>query len=164
LDNAAFLNLVQHHGYPTPLLDWTISPFIGAYFAFRNLRRGRFAPDQKVRIFILDGRQWVNDWEASVVMAPAFRHLTLLEPLAINNPRATPQQSVSSVTNVDDIETYIRNGETIRGTNYLRAIDLAVDDRRIVMQELALMGVNAGSLLPGLDGACEQLRERFFDL
>jgi hypothetical protein len=164
LDNAAFLNLVQHHGYPTPLLDWTLSPFIGAYFAFRTLRRGNVAPDQRVRIFVLDGRQWANDWEAAPTMSPAFRHLTLLEPLAINNPRATPQQSVSSVTNIDDIEMYIKTREAIRGNNYLRAIDLPADERRTAMQELALMGVNAGSLFPGLDGACEQLRERFFSL
>jgi hypothetical protein len=30
------------------------------------------------------------------------------------------------------------------------------------MKELALMGITAGSLFPGLDGACEELRERLF--
>jgi len=25
------------------------------------------------------------------------------------------------------------------------------------------MGITAGSLFPGLDGACEELRERFFE-
>jgi hypothetical protein len=162
LDNAAFLNLVQHHGYPTPLLDWTYSPFIGAYFAFRNLRTSQLLQDQKVRIFILDGSQWNIDWEKAVVISPAFQHLTLIEPLAINNPRALPQQSISLLTNVDDIETFIKERETQRGTTYLRAIDLPVTERWLVMHELALMGINAGSLFPGLDGACEQLRERFF--
>lgn len=30
------------------------------------------------------------------------------------------------------------------------------------MRELAIMGVTAGSLFPGLDGACRSLAERWF--
>jgi hypothetical protein len=32
------------------------------------------------------------------------------------------------------------------------------------MKELALIGITAGSLFPGLDGACEELGERLFAL
>jgi hypothetical protein len=34
--------------------------------------------------------------------------------------------------------------------------------RREVFQELSLMGITAGSLFPGVDGACEALREQNF--
>jgi len=39
---------------------------------------------------------------------------------------------------------------------------LPASERRHVMQELALMGITAGSLFPGLDGACESLKEQNF--
>jgi len=84
-----------------------------------------------------------------------------LEFIAIDNQRLIPQQSVSSVTNVDDIETYIRSLQT-PDEQYLQIADLPLNERPIVMQELSVMGITAGSLFPGLDGTCEELRERFF--
>lgn len=74
------------------------------------------------------------------------------------------QQALVSVTNIDDIESYIRNREQEKQKTYLQVIDLPASSRKEVMQELSLMGITAGSLFPGLDGVCRQLKERFFDL
>ena len=74
-----------------------------------------------------------------------------------------PQQAASTVTNIDDIESYIRSKETAEKT-YLWAIDLPVSQRREVANDLRYMGITAGSLFPGLDGMCEELKERNFEL
>jgi hypothetical protein len=164
MEFAAFLNLVQHHGYPTPLLDWTYSPFIAAYFAFRYLTHKSVTEERRVRILVFNKKQWDRSFERALGLAVPFRHITVLEPLAINNPRVVPQQSISMVTNVENIELHISEREKRAGNVYLQAIDLPVLQRGEVMRELDLMGINAGSLFPGLDGACQQLKERFFEL
>ena len=86
-----------------------------------------------------------------------------MEFIAIDNERLIPQQSISSLTNIDDIETYIRSLETDERC-FLQIIDLPLKERRHVMKELSMMGITAGSLFPGFDGACEELRERHFQL
>jgi FRG domain len=163
-DFAAFLNLAQHHGFPTPTLDWTYSPFVAAYFAFRDLRKGNVGTEEKVRIVIFDAFGWKNTLGRAPNLMPGYLHISVAEPLAMHNPRALPQQSTSMYTNIDDLETYIANEERQRGTSYLSAIDLPASERRAAMRDLALMGITAGSLFPGIDGACLQLKERFFDL
>ncbi|MFZ2004266.1 MAG: hypothetical protein WAV02_04225, partial [Stellaceae bacterium] len=110
----------------------------------------------------------VHDWNGFKdfvsnldVPTPNF---SILEFMAMDNERLIPQQAVSSLSNVDDIETYISEREAQSGRTYLTAIDLPLADRRRVMDELSYMGITAGSLFPGLDGACEEIRERSFNL
>jgi FRG domain len=160
LHRAALLNLAQHHGYPTPLLDWTWSPYVAAFFAFRHVKRNETS-GKKVRIFQLDCTAW-NELPRADKLFPYVPNLTVLNPLAFGNARAIPQQSISIVSNVDDIETHIQEVERFRGKKYIEVFDLAARDRERVMKELALMGITAGALFPGLDGACDSLKERNF--
>lgn len=164
--NGAFFNLIQHHGYPTPLLDWTYSPYVAAFFAYQGISNKeaseKYNSTDLVRIFIFDKFQWQADLEQISWLLTSRMHLSLMEFLAINNERMIPQQALSAVTNIDDIEKYINMQESIRNKKYLSAVDLPVLERNHVMKELQYMGITSGSLFPGIDGSCRELKERNF--
>lgn len=165
-ENGAFFNLIQHHGYPTPLLDWTYSPYVAAFFAYRGISKSssmNTGGGERVRVLVLDQERWKADYNQIRQLLVPGLHLSISEFLAIENERMIPQQAASTVTNIDDIETYITNHETDE-RRYLWAIDIPVDERSKVVHELGYMGITSGSLFPGLDGACEELKERNFEI
>lgn len=161
-DLGAFYNLLQHHGFPTPLLDWTYSPFIAAFFAFRNIPK-KINNNECVRIFVFDQKKWRTDYNQVLTLERPFPHLSFIEFLPIENKRMIPQQSITTITNVDDIEEYIQSKEIETNNNYLFAFDIPTSERNYVMNELAYMGITAGAMFPGLDGICEELKEKYFD-
>jgi hypothetical protein len=166
LDDAseygAFLSLAQHHGYPTPLLDWTESPYVAAYFAYANIPKNQH--DGHVYIYMFDKDNWINDLNLTNMATLDMPNLTLsvLQPLAIGNVRMLPQQSVTTFSNVADIESFINFFEDIHNKSYLKLAKLPINEREIVMRELDQMGITAASLFPGLDGICKHLKERQF--
>jgi len=44
-----YLLYLRHHGFPSPLLDWTRSPYVAVYFAFRQ---PPIATDGQISIFV----------------------------------------------------------------------------------------------------------------
>lgn len=162
--NGAFFHLIQHHGYPTPLLDWTFSPFVSVFFAYRNVSAERLRAakkDDRVRVFIFDHHQWKTDYPQLSAITNVPPHFSIHEFSAMDNERSIPQQAVSAITPLDDIESYLQWREIEGKKTYLRALDLPLGSRPQIMRELSMMGITAGSLFPGLDGACEELKERF---
>lgn len=114
-ENGAFFNLVQHHGYPTPLLDWSYSPYVAAFFAYHRISTEKAETSEanaKVRILVFDQAQWRKDWnQVSVLILPGL-HVSIGEFVAVENERLIPQQAASTITNADDIEQYIQSKET----------------------------------------------------
>lgn len=161
--NGAFFNLLQHHGYPTPLLDWSRSPYVASFFAFRDRPIGAHGKGY-IRIYLFNNREWINRYRQVQNLNPAFPHLSVMEFISLGNSRMTPQQAVTTVTNLHDIEQYIIQKERESGVKFLSAIDIPASERESAMNDLKFMGITAGSMFPGIDGVCEELRERNFDM
>jgi hypothetical protein len=147
--------LGQHFGLATPLLDWTSSPFVAAYFAYMNEDNDG---DPCRAIFALS-RTAV--YRKSLKIMSAWKKKTrpaiveLVEPQSDENTRLVSQRGLFTRApdgmNVDD---WVR--QHFAGvTDYVRILKLTVPnaDRKIALRTLNRMNINHLSLFPDLVGA-----------
>lgn len=189
-DLLEWLATMQHYGAPTRLLDWTESPFIGAYFAYRDMLPSQLEP---AALWSYDARssrdQLMN--QVADLEFPAPRDLladegdrrpswaeeinklvrTYVEsksriPLAVRplrpDLRMTAQQTILTVDAcLDKGVDYPMAG--LEGKPLLFKFELPAEWRRKALRDLALMGITETSLFPGLEGVAQHSRRIVVD-
>lgn len=159
-DYSTLLGLAQHHGLPTPLLDWTDSPYIASFFAFSDALENRSSRPNatRVRVYGLT-RSFIERFSPPIVTLPFLQpYVCFLQVSPRDNPRLYAQQGRFLVSNVGNIEQFVCNIERQLGTQYLMAAEIPISFASEALEDLAFMGVTAASLFPGLDGVCRMMR------
>jgi hypothetical protein len=161
-DYSMLLGLARHHGLPTPLLDWTNSPYIAAFFAFSDVLESNPSDkdDSYVRIYGLT-KFFVENWSPkNVTIAYHKPYVAFLSVSGRNNPRLYAQQGKFIVTNVSNLESLLFDVEKQVGKQLLVAVDIPKEYAKEAVEELRYMGLSAATLFPGLDGVCKMMKHK----
>jgi hypothetical protein len=161
IEFASFLSFLQHHGFPTPLLDWTFSPYIATYFAFEGIN-DTDPETEFVTIYMFDRNLWVSDYPQIRDIKVKEPHVSVIEPHTGSNINCLIQQGTFTFTNQYDIEGHIALCGKQKQHDYLFIIKISCKEKPNVMKELKLMGITAMSLFPDVYGVCKYGKEETF--
>lgn len=160
LPHYAYMAYLRHHGFPSPLLDWSKSPFVAAYFAFR----ADIDSEQNVAIFAYTDS--ISSFKVSSSDKPQIHRLG---PYIAAHKRHFSQQSeyTTCVRFFSDRGWSFYPHSSVFETNpksssqdVLKKFVLSATERVKVLRELHDYNLNAYSLFGSEEALMESLSNR----
>jgi hypothetical protein len=176
-----WLALMQHHGAPTRLLDFSRSPFVAAFFAYEQCHTAEgsniaiwamnvnFLRTKSVGLLsqiyredFAENKTGINEKLFEKIFFENNCSLVFpVEPFRMNR-RYSLQQSIFISTG-NSYEPFMKQLEFL-GTDLTRTlirIELPAGQQKEVLRDLQRMNLNRASLFPDLDGYAASLKLRY---
>jgi len=147
-----FMTYLRHNGFPSPLIDWTKSPYIAAYFAFRDI----YSTAKSVSIFVHMGK---------ILYGQPLCSIWRLGPTITTDSKHYLQQSEYSVcVKHQGKELYFANHENVEedeeGADILIKYNIPISEQQKVLKKLDSMNITAYSLFNSEPSLMETLALR----
>ena len=165
-DVHEYMAYLRHNGFPSPLLDWTTSPYIAAYFAFRGADPQKEGEEPSVAIYAFI--EYPGGIKRGLVAEP---FIFSLGPTIKVHPRHFLQKcqyTMCCVKKGDGQKIYSSHEDVFardeRGQDLLWKFIIPVTQRTEVLKRLEISNINSYSLFGSEESLIETIAIRKFTI